>query len=113
MPTFKSAFAPTRTVVATKIRSPHTIGDAWPRPGMGVCQRIFSPVSTFHVVGAGSSDTPLACGPRNCGQHESEAARMLTQSKSAATEAYAVSMFIESRVMFGFGEDTLSLKSLL
>src|SRR5260370_39408132 len=49
------------------------IGQAWPKPGMGVCQRTFSPDSTFHVTGAGSSETPLACGPRNCGQFTVEA----------------------------------------
>src|SRR5581483_1586944 len=50
------------------MRSPQTIGEAWPRPGMGVCQRTFSPDPIFQVTGAGSSETPLECGPRNWGQ---------------------------------------------
>src|SRR5881628_2990849 len=58
------------------------IGQAWPRPGIGVCQRIFSPDSTFHVTGAGSSETPLACGPRNCGQFTVEADRLLWVNKA-------------------------------
>src|SRR6187402_1993370 len=38
-------------------------------PGMGVCQRMFSPVSTFHVVGNGRvASMPAAAGPRYCGQ---------------------------------------------
>src|SRR6266508_6704653 len=50
------------------MRLSQTIGLAWPRPGSGVCQRRFSPEATFHVTGAASADTPLAWGPRNCGQ---------------------------------------------
>src|SRR6266850_7571019 len=57
------------------MRSCHTIGQAWPRPGMACCQRTFSPESTFQVIGAAVSETPLACGPRNCGQFTVEAAR--------------------------------------
>src|ERR1051325_4835452 len=51
------------------MRPSQIIGLAWARPGMGVCQRTFSLRSTFHVVGNfAESSTPLACGPRNCGQ---------------------------------------------
>ena len=28
------------------------MGQAWPKPGMGVCQRIFEPVSVFQLTGA-------------------------------------------------------------
>src|SRR5260221_11121604 len=58
------------------------IGQAWPRPGRPVCHRMFSPDSTFHVTGTGSSETPLACGPRNWGQFTVEAASALGVSNS-------------------------------
>src|SRR6185436_2342101 len=50
-------------------RSPQIIGDACDRPGIGVFQRMFFPLSTSHSVGAATlSSMPLAAGPRNCGQ---------------------------------------------
>src|SRR5688572_20736699 len=65
------------------MRSPHTIGDAWARPGIGVCQEMFSPVATFQVVGrAAESSTPLAPGPRCCGQFAAER-ETVTASKRA------------------------------
>src|SRR5439155_18716998 len=58
------------------MRSPQIIGDEWPRPGIRACQRMFSPCSTFHWVGAAAFvSTPLACGPRNCGQSAAERLR--------------------------------------
>src|SRR6266568_3208580 len=62
------------------MRSLQMMGDAWPRPGIGVCQRMFSPDSMFQVTGAASSDTPEACGPRNCVQFSVEEARTLANS---------------------------------
>src|SRR5207249_5979370 len=39
----------------------------------GSCPRRFSPEATLHVTGTASADTPLAWGPRNCGQFVSVA----------------------------------------
>src|ERR1044071_618225 len=59
------------------------MGQAWPRPGIVVCQRMFSPVATFQVTGAGRSETPQALGPRNCGQFTVAAAEALWQTSEA------------------------------
>jgi len=45
------------------------MGLEWARPGIGVRQRMFVPVSIFHEVGrARLVSIPRAEGPRNCGQ---------------------------------------------
>src|SRR6185369_17070472 len=45
------------------------MGLEWARPGIGVCQIMFSPVFPFHWSGRFCpSATPDACGPRNDGQ---------------------------------------------
>jgi hypothetical protein len=50
-----------------KMRSPHTIGVAEPRPGSFTFH--FTLLVSLHVVG-GFADgaTPVASGPRHCGQ---------------------------------------------
>src|SRR2546422_5508414 len=52
------------------------MGEEWPSPGIFACQAMFSPCSTFHWVGAAEFvSSPLACGPRNCGQLAAERLR--------------------------------------
>src|SRR6266511_2378393 len=52
--------------VETKMRSPQMTGVEAPGPGMSVLQRA---VSFVHMEGKSrSSDDPLKCGPRHCGQ---------------------------------------------
>src|SRR6266540_1771687 len=55
--------------VVRKILLSQTIGDEWPRPGSAVFQTMFlsAPHSTGRLF---SSDTPMPCGPRHCGQFE-------------------------------------------
>src|SRR6185295_18658476 len=63
------AFGSLLIAVVTKIRFPQTTGLECASPGIGVRQRIFSPVLPFHLSGRFCpSATPEACGPRNDGQ---------------------------------------------
>src|SRR6185369_6522618 len=65
----KVAFGSLLTAVVTKIRFPQTTGLECASPGIGVRQRMFSPVLPFHLSGRFCpSATPEACGPRNEGQ---------------------------------------------
>src|SRR5438067_7289942 len=51
------------------MRSPTTTGQEWPRPGIGVFQRTLRPVLASQDSGGNwPSATPVAPGPRNCGQ---------------------------------------------
>jgi hypothetical protein len=54
----------------TKTLSPHTIGLACERPGIGVFQTTFSDFAAFQLAGIlpAPAATPEACTPRNCGQ---------------------------------------------
>ena len=61
------------TAVVTKTRSPQTTGVAEPRPGISTFQRMFFP-SAHSRGGVAVLDTPVACGPRHCGQKRSAAA---------------------------------------
>src|SRR6185436_2715048 len=71
------------------------IGLACARPGIGVCQRTFSPVSKFQFRGVPSCEAPLACGPRNCGQFTSAAPKhSQTDSKESASVRKAGRGFI-------------------
>ena len=57
------------TALVTKIRCPQTTGLECASPGIGVRQRMFSPVLPFHRSGRFCrSATPEACGPRKEGQ---------------------------------------------
>ena len=47
-----------------------TTGDAEPRPGLSIFQRMFL-VSLHAAGGLAVDDTPVACGPRHCGQNRS------------------------------------------
>src|ERR1700678_2430695 len=50
------------------------MGDECAKPGIAVCQRMFSPFSTFQWTGVGAlASTPQASGPRNWGQSAAEA----------------------------------------
>ena len=50
------------------------MGDECAKPGIAVCQRMFSPFSIFQWTGVGAlASTPLASGPRNWGQSAAEA----------------------------------------
>src|SRR4051812_39345336 len=63
------------------------IGLEWPRPGMGVFQRMFSEVWTFQVVGVSSDGaSPLAKGPRKEGQLVSAPERGEEQKTKRARE---------------------------
>ena len=64
---------PIGTAVSTKMRSPQMTGDADPRPGISTFQRTFF-VSLHSVGGVADCETPLAYGPRHCGQKRSLAA---------------------------------------
>src|SRR5262245_52858623 len=49
------------------MRSPHTIGEALPRPGISTFQVTFF-VSLHSSGGLAVDETPVACGPRHCAQ---------------------------------------------
>jgi hypothetical protein len=55
-----------------KMRSPQTTGDADPRPGSSTFQRTF--FASLHSSGGFAYfETPVAYGPRHCGQKRSAA----------------------------------------
>src|SRR5688500_7825691 len=57
------------TAVVTKILLPQTTGLEWARPGIASFQRTFCAAVASHFTGwPGLSTTPVASGPRNCGQ---------------------------------------------
>jgi len=55
------------TAVSTNTLSPQTIGEPEPRPGIGTFQRTLL-VSLQVAGGSASGATPVASGPRHCGQ---------------------------------------------
>src|SRR6185436_16332470 len=60
----------------TNTRSPQTIGEEWPLPGISTFQAMFSPVLPFHLVGMFFSVLePSPIGPRHMGQLVSAAKR--------------------------------------
>ena len=63
-----AASTPLGTAVSRKIRSPQTTGDAEPRPGISTFHLTFF-VSLHSIGGSAVFDTPLAYGPRHCGQY--------------------------------------------
>ena len=59
------------TACDTNTRSPHTMGEEFPGPGKGTCQRTFSVL--LHLSGSiFSVETPEPCGPRHAGQFSAE-----------------------------------------
>src|ERR1041385_1818708 len=72
-PTFSEGSPLSGTALVMNTRSPQTIGLEWPSPGISVFQRMFFPDSPFHSTGGDPAPAPLADGPRNCGQSESDA----------------------------------------
>jgi hypothetical protein len=63
---------PAGTADSTNTRSPQTMGEADPRPGISTFQRTFF-VSLHSVGGSPYFETPVAYGPRHCGQKRSAA----------------------------------------
>src|SRR6185369_4469533 len=60
---------PALTAVTTNTLLPQTTGLACERPGIAVFQRTFCEVAASNFAGfARPSVTPVAPGPRNCGQ---------------------------------------------
>src|SRR5690348_690896 len=67
-----SSVPPSGMAVWMKIESPHTTGDAVPRPGIFTFHLTF--LSSDHVVGGSAlGENPLASGPRHAGQFDSAA----------------------------------------
>ena len=63
-----SAGTPAGTAVSRKMRSPQTTGDDEPRPGISTFHLMFF-VSLHSVGGSACRETPVAYGPRHCGQN--------------------------------------------
>src|SRR5262245_30261543 len=59
---------PTGMAVSTNTRSPQTIGDELPRPGISTFHLMFL-VSLHSSGGLAVFETPVADGPRHCGQN--------------------------------------------
>ena len=53
--------------VVTKMRSPQTMGEEWPLPGMGTRQKTLSVLLQWVGMSV-SSEVPSPCGPRQLGQ---------------------------------------------
>src|SRR5882672_2735530 len=69
-------------------RSPQMTGDADPRPGISTFQRMFF-VSLHSTGGVAVFETPVAYGPRHCGQNRSAGDRELSDCGIAAPSASA------------------------
>src|SRR5258707_12302788 len=67
-PTFSDASPSAGTALVTKILSPQITGLECASPGISVDHRMFLCDSPFHSTGGDPPATPLAEGPRNCGQ---------------------------------------------
>ena len=78
------------TAVSTNRRSPHTTGEPDPRPGISIFQRTFF-VSLHSAGGSARLDTPVAYGPRHCGQYASPAGSDAQDGQRRATRATASS----------------------
>src|SRR5215470_12416845 len=64
---FASCMTSPSSAVVRKIRSPQTIGEEWPRPGMAVFHFTFC--VGVHTVGRPvSGEMPWLSGPRHCDQ---------------------------------------------
>src|SRR3954468_8163437 len=63
-----SIVTPAGTAVSTYTRSFHTNGDADPRPGISIFHLMFF-VSSHCSGGVAVFETPVAYGPRHCGQN--------------------------------------------
>src|SRR6185295_16694925 len=67
-----AASRPIGTADSTNIRSSQITGDDEPRPGISTFQRMFF-VSLHSDGGVADRETPVANGPRHCGQKRSAA----------------------------------------
>src|SRR6185295_9158751 len=67
-----AASRPIGTADSTNIRSSQITGDDEPRPGISTFQRMFF-VSLHSAGGVADRETPVANGPRHCGQKRSAA----------------------------------------
>src|SRR5437868_5867881 len=80
---------PTGTAVMRYTRSPHTTGEAEPRPGTSIFQRTFF-VSLHSIGGCAVFETPVANGPRHCPQNRSDAASVCANVETIKPAAIAV-----------------------
>ena len=64
-------------------RSPHTTGDADPRPGISTFHRMFL-VSLHSMGGLARLETPLAWVPRHCGQNRSPAGSVAVRTHASS-----------------------------
>ena len=69
----RAPLSPPGTAVDTNTWSPQTIGVAEPLPGISIFQRRFC-VSLHSTGGSAAGASPVARGPRHCGQPSSAAA---------------------------------------
>ena len=82
----ESSPGPAGTAVRTNTRSPQTIGEAWPYPGISIFQRTFS-VSLQLDGGSPAGAAPVASGPRHWGQSaEADAGGASDCAAAGATE---------------------------
>jgi len=72
-PTFSEDSPLAGTALVRKMRSPHTTGLEWPKPGIAVFQRTFLPDSTFHSVGGRTGADAAGGGSTKLGQFVSVA----------------------------------------
>src|SRR5437764_707176 len=76
------------------MRSPEMTGEAWPKPGSGVCQLTFLPVLTFQFRGSGLvASTPEAFGPRNCGHSAALIAGMSAARMAIVRKYFGIKSF--------------------
>src|SRR5258708_1804819 len=87
-PTFSVDSPAAGTALVTKIRSPQITGLEWPRPGISVFHKTWSPFSPSHCTGGAPLPTPLAAGPRNCGQLEPESAAAAIAAVTNIAESF-------------------------
>src|ERR1041385_3692415 len=107
---FSSTGFGTRTAVRAKTRSPHTTGVEDAEPGTATFHFTFL-VSLHSSGGSASGATPLASGPRHCGQLRRASAESLTaevlRAKAAAKSPAARGMVFMANQLLVYGETEL------
>ena len=78
--------SPTGTAVVTNTWSPQTIGVADPLPGIAIFQRTLS-VSLHVTGGSACGASPVASGPRHCGQAPSAAVSPALEAAAGSSPA--------------------------
>src|ERR1700750_2420861 len=97
------------------MRSPQTIGDADPRPGISTFQRMFF-VSLHSSGGSAVRETPVAYGPRHCGQDcfaAGSGPAPLAVAKGGAACSVAVNRPANARRVSGGVLDGLSMGDIV